>query len=141
MFWPGVIESKVKYSLFSGYNRQLLWKNPDDNRWRKWSDFCNIGFTILFFIPPLLAIIIDGLNKTLLQALEQLGLWKAFVNSAYIAVSSGLLCMALTIMLLWTGREFRLRRLIVFNQALELSGLLILAMPSTVLAVGFFFII
>ncbi|MFV0255863.1 thiamine/thiamine pyrophosphate ABC transporter permease ThiP [Candidatus Liberibacter solanacearum] len=133
-----LLNQKLNTPFFSGYNRQLLWKNPDDNRWRKWWDFCIIGFTILFFIPPLLAIIIDGLNKTLLQALQQLGLWKAFVNSAYIAVSSGLLCMALTIMLLWTGRELRLRRLIVFNQALELSGLLILAMPSIVLAVGFF---
>lgn len=41
-------------------------------------------------------------------------------------------------MLLWTSRELRLKQRRWMGQTLELSGLLILAMPGIVLATGFF---
>lgn len=45
----------------------------------------------------------------------------------------------LTMMLLWSSRELRLRNRLLAGQTLELSGMLILAMPGIVLATGFFF--
>lgn len=45
----------------------------------------------------------------------------------------------LTMMLLWSSRELRARQKMLAGQALEMSGMLILAMPGIVLATGFFF--
>ena len=44
-------------------------------------------------------------------------------------------------MLLWSSRELRLRQRLVPAHALELSGMLILAMPGIVLATGFFLLL
>ncbi len=44
----------------------------------------------------------------------------------------------LTMMLLWSSRELRARQKMLAGQALEMSGMLILAMPGIVLATGFF---
>ena len=47
----------------------------------------------------------------------------------------------LTMMLLWSSRELRLRNRLLAGQTLELSGMLILAMPGIVLATGFFLLL
>lgn len=47
----------------------------------KWWDTLLISIAIFFLLPPLLAIINDGLNLTLLHVLQQPGLWQAFINS------------------------------------------------------------
>jgi thiamine transport system permease protein len=47
----------------------------------------------------------------------------------------------LTVMLLWSSRELRLRQRVWLGQSMELSGMLILAMPGIVLATGFFLLL
>ncbi|ACT57033.2 thiamine/thiamine pyrophosphate ABC transporter permease ThiP [Candidatus Liberibacter asiaticus] len=137
-----LFNQKFNVSFSSGYSSRFLWKNEDDSRWSRWWDFFLISCAIWFFILPLLAIIIEGMNaKLLLRLLQQSGLWSSFFNSIYIAINAGVLCMIFTIMLLWTKRELRLRRLKFFNHIFELSELLILAVPSIVLAVGFFLLL
>ncbi|SRN39391.1 thiamine transporter membrane protein [Shigella flexneri] len=44
-------------------------------------------------------------------------------------------------MLLWSSRELRARQKMLAGQALEMSGMLILAMPGIVLATGFFLLL
>jgi thiamine transport system permease protein len=44
-------------------------------------------------------------------------------------------------MLLWSSRELRARQHQLAGQALEMSGMLILAMPGIVLATGFFLLL
>ena len=136
-----LLSQKLNVFFPVGANQQLMWKNPDDNRWQKWWDTVLISMTIFFLMPPLLAIIIDGLNFTLFQVLQQPSLWQAFINSVCIAISGGVVCIILTMMLLWSSRELRLRHSIVLHRTLELSGLLILTMPSIVLATGFFLLL
>ncbi|PWL04514.1 thiamine/thiamine pyrophosphate ABC transporter permease ThiP, partial [Candidatus Liberibacter asiaticus] len=81
-----LFNQKFNVSFSSGYSSRFLWKNEDDSRWSRWWDFFLISCAIWFFILPLLAIIIEGMNaKLLLRLLQQSGLWSSFFNSIYIA--------------------------------------------------------
>ncbi|EKT58198.1 thiamine/thiamine pyrophosphate ABC transporter permease ThiP [Providencia burhodogranariea] len=126
-------------SIFSiGYSQQNHWYDPADNRFRRIRDTLVIIAALLLLFPPLFAIIVDGLNGRLIEVLSQNTLWQAASTSLFIALCAGILCVLLTMMLLWSSRELRLRRAIKLGQAMELSGLVILAMPGIVLATGFF---
>ncbi|EDL0400566.1 thiamine/thiamine pyrophosphate ABC transporter permease ThiP, partial [Salmonella enterica subsp. enterica serovar Schwarzengrund] len=74
----------------------------------------------------------NGLRQHLRQAV-----W----TSLRIALAAGVLCVVLTMMLLWSSRELRQRQQLFAGQTLELSGMLILAMPGIVLATGFFLLL
>ncbi len=82
--------------------------------------------------------IVDGVNLSLLRVLSEPVLWQAVWTSLRIALAAGILCVVLTMMLLWSSRELRARERRIAGQAMELSGMLILAMPGIVLATGFF---
>ena len=85
--------------------------------------------------------IIDGANQTLVTVLQQPILWQALFTSLRIALGAGILCVVLTMMLLWSSRELKLRQRAAWGQTLELSGMVILAMPGIVLATGFFLLL
>lgn len=89
----------------------------------------------------MLAVIVDGLNRQLPEVLAQPVLWQALWTSLRIALAAGVLCVVLTMMLLWSSRELRARQKMLAGQALEMSGMLILAMPGIVLATGFFLLL
>ncbi len=76
----------------------------------------------------------------MLDVLAQPALW-ALSTSLRIAIAAGLLSVTLTMMLLWSSRELRARQRPLAGQAMELSGMLILAMPGIVLATGFFLLL
>ncbi|MCD7107281.1 thiamine/thiamine pyrophosphate ABC transporter permease ThiP, partial [Klebsiella quasipneumoniae subsp. quasipneumoniae] len=95
----------------------------------------------LLLLPPLLAVIVDGVNRNMLDVLAQPALWQALTTSLRIAIAAGLLSVTLTMMLLWSSRELRARQRPLAGQAMELSGMLILAMPGIVLATGFFLLL
>ncbi|WP_227516345.1 ABC transporter permease subunit, partial [Klebsiella pneumoniae] len=105
------------------------------------SDGLLIGAALLLLLPPLLAVIVDGINRNMLDVLAQPALWQALSTSLRIAIAAGLLSVILTMMLLWSSRELRARQRSLAGQAMELSGMLILAMPGIVLATGFFLLL
>ena len=117
---------------------QYYWQDPQDNCWLKCWDYFIIILTALFILPPLLAIVINGLNSALLTILVQAKLWQSIFTSLYIALAAALLSLCLTMLLLWTSREISTTRYYRWAKRLELSGMLILAMPAIVLATGFF---
>ncbi len=121
-----------------GDTQSALWRNPRDSQGNKIVDGTVIALALLLLLPPLLAVVVGGVNRDLPAVLVQSGLWSAMLTSLRIALGAGLLCVALTLMLLWSGRELRLRRAIWGAQLLDLSGMTILAMPGIVLATGFF---
>ncbi|MGP0771460.1 thiamine/thiamine pyrophosphate ABC transporter permease, partial [Escherichia coli] len=100
-----------------------------------------IVLALLLLLPPLLAVIVDGVNRQLPEVLAQPVLWQALWTSLRIALAAGVLCVVLTMMLLWSSRELRARQKMLAGQALEMSGMLILAMPGIVLATGFFLLL
>ncbi|PHM59970.1 thiamine/thiamine pyrophosphate ABC transporter permease ThiP [Xenorhabdus sp. KK7.4] len=136
-----LLSQKLKGILSVGYGHQQQWRNPQDSWSKKLCDGLLITLALLLLLPPLLAVIMDGLNSAVLDVLSKPELWQAFTTSIVIALGAGLLCIFLTMMLLWSSRELYLRHLSRWGQALESSGLLILAMPGIVLATGFFILL
>ncbi|MGL9734684.1 MAG: ABC transporter permease subunit, partial [Symbiopectobacterium sp.] len=96
---------------------------------------------LLLLLPPLLAVALDGLSPAMLKVLKQTALWQALWTSLCIALGAGVLCVILTLMLLWSSRELKLRQQRLAGQLMDISGLLILAMPGIVLATGFFLVL
>lgn len=84
---------------------------------------------------------VDGINGSMGSVLQQPALWDALWTSLRIAIAAGLISVMLTLMLLWSSRELRLRNQRFAGQIIELSGMLILAMPGIVLATGFFLLL
>ncbi|AVU29033.1 MULTISPECIES: thiamine/thiamine pyrophosphate ABC transporter permease ThiP [Serratia] len=136
-----LISQRLSQVLPVGHTHAQRWRNPEDSRWRRISDFLLIAAALLLLLPPLLAVIADGANQAVVSVLRQPVLWQALFTSLRIALGAGLLCVALTMMLLWSSRELKLRQQLRGGQALELSGMVILAMPGIVLATGFFLLL
>ncbi|MBS9437561.1 thiamine/thiamine pyrophosphate ABC transporter permease ThiP [Photorhabdus noenieputensis] len=136
-----LLSQKLNSALSVGYSNQQQWRNPQDTLLRKICDSLLITAALLLLVPPLLAVVVDGLNSGLLNVLRQPALWQAFITSTVIALGAGLLCVLFTMMLLWSSRELYLRHSPHWGQAMEMSGLLILSMPGIVLATGFFLLL
>jgi len=136
-----LLSQKLSQALPVGQTHAQRWRNPDDSPLRRITDGLLIGLALLLILPPLLAVVLDGINRAAVSVLQQPALWQALWTSVRIALGSGLLCMLLTMMLLWSSRELRLRQKNGWAQAMDLSGMLILAMPGIVLATGFFLLL
>ncbi len=123
-----------------GNTQQLRWRNPQDSLAGRLGDTVIIVAALLLLLPPLLAVVLDGLNPAMLTVLKRPALWQTLWTSLRIAVGAGVLCVLLTLMLLWSSRELKLRQQRLAGQLMDISGLLILAMPGIVLATGFFLV-
>lgn len=106
-----LISQKLKGSLFVGNSHKQHWRDPYDPLFSKITDTLIITLAILFLVPPILAVVTDGLNSELIRVIQQPILWQAFTTSLIIAVGAGIVCVVLTMMLLWSSRELRLRHL------------------------------
>jgi thiamine transport system permease protein len=136
-----LLSQKLSQALPVGQTNAQRWRNPDDSPLRRITDGLLIVLALLLILPPLLAVVFDGINRAAVSVLQQPALWQALWTSVRIALGSGLLCVLLTMMLLWSSRELRLRQKNGWAQAMDLSGMLILAMPGIVLATGFFLLL
>lgn len=136
-----LLSQRLSQALPAGHTQAAQWRNPQDSTLARLTDGAAIALALLLILPPLLAVVADGANRALLGVLQQPVLWQALTTSLRIALGAGLLCVVLTMMLLWSSREWRLRQQAGRAQALELSGMVILAMPGIVLATGFFLLL
>jgi len=136
-----LLSQKLSGILPVGHTRALKWRNPVDNLAARLLDGCVIFCALLLILPPLLAVIADGANHAFASVLTQPVLWQATFTSLKIALGAGLLAVTLTMMLLWSSRELLLRQRRWLGQGMELTGMLILAMPGIVLATGFFLLL
>lgn len=134
-----LLSQRLSKAIPTGSNNLTGWRDPQDSLHSRVADFMLIALALLLLLPPLLAVIVDGLNRNVLSVLQQPVLWQATWTSLRIALAAGLLCVILTMMLLWSSRELYARHARKAGHALELTGMLILAMPGIVLATGFFY--
>lgn len=104
-------------------------------------DSVSLMVLVLLLIPPLIAVIAAGLGTHTLDALKDPALWQAVALSLNIAVAAGALSVSITLMLLWTSREYRRRQQYGWASCLEGSAMIILGVPSIVLATGAFLIL
>ncbi|HBB9629567.1 TPA: thiamine/thiamine pyrophosphate ABC transporter permease ThiP [Escherichia coli] len=136
-----LLSQRLSKAIAPGTTLLQGWRDPDDRLHSRICDTVLIVLELLLLLPPLLAVIVDGLNRQLPEVLAQPVLWQALWTSLRIALAAGVLCVVLTMMLLWSSRELRARQKMLAGQALEMSGMLILAMPGIVLATGFFLLL
>ncbi|MBQ0954766.1 thiamine/thiamine pyrophosphate ABC transporter permease ThiP [Serratia symbiotica] len=136
-----LLSQQLSRALPVGNTHAHHWRNPADSQWCRIVDGLLIAAALLLLLPPLLAVMTNGINQALASVLQQPQLWQALMTSLRIALGAGLLCVALTLMLLWSSRELKLRQRLRWSQTLELSGMVILAMPGIVLATGFFLLL
>lgn len=136
-----LLSQRLGKTIAPGVNQIHGWRDPQDSWRSRLTDGLLIALALLLMLPPLLAVIAGGLQGDIPRVLAQPILWDALWTSLRIALGAGLLCVTLTLMLLWSGRELHLRQRRLAAQSLELSGMLILAMPSIVLATGFFLLL
>ena len=109
--------------------------------WSRLADGVLIAAMLLYLLPPLVAVIVSGLNHNLPAVLQEPGLWRALATSLRIALPAGLISITLCLLLLWSSRELRLRGRRLAANLLETSGMLNLAMPGIVLATGIFLLL
>lgn len=136
-----LLSQRLSRAIAPGATTVQGWRDPDDRLHSRLTDAILIILALLLLLPPLLAVIVDGLNRHVLDVLVQPVLWQALGTSLRIALAAGALCVILTMMLLWSSRELRARQQMLAGQMLELSGMMILAMPGIVLATGFFLLL
>ncbi len=117
------------------------WRNRQQPLGQRLADILVILLTLLLLLPPLLAVVINGIHHSTTTVLTHHTLWIALLTSLRIAIGAAVVSVILTLMLLWSSRELRLRQRILPSQLLEMSGMLILAMPSIVLASGVFLLL
>lgn len=136
-----LLSQRLGKAIAPGVNQIPGWRDPHDSWRSRLTDSVLIILALMLLLPPLLAVIVDGLKGDIVRVLSQPVLRDALWTSLRIALGAGLLCVTLTMMLLWSGRELHLRQRRIAAQSLELSGMLILAMPGIVLATGFFLLL
>nr|WP_086939643.1 thiamine/thiamine pyrophosphate ABC transporter permease [Thaumasiovibrio occultus] len=124
--YPAVQQSR---HFLSDSRRQRLW----DGLW--------IGAGMLLVIPPLLAVVMAGINGETLATLQQPALWQAAWNSARIALSASVIALFMGLAILHTSRVWRLGKKPRAADAIELSGSLILVTPGLVISTGMFLLL
>lgn len=136
-----VLSQRFSPSLPVGATYGMRWRDPQDYRWLKLFDILLIALAVLLLLPPLLAVMINGLNGSVISVLQQSLLWQAIATSLKIAVGSALLGVTLVTMLLWSSRQLHFQGSPQWAKRLELSAMTILAMPAIVLATGLFLLL
>lgn len=64
------------------------WRDPDSRLHSRLTDAILIILALLLLLPPLLAVIVDGLNRHVLDVLMQPVLWQALGTSLRIALAA-----------------------------------------------------
>lgn len=115
--------------LYQDSKQERLW----DRAW--------IVFLIIFLLPPLLMVVISGLNSELATVLTSSQFWLALVNSLIVALSAAVLAMVFGVILLHTTRALRLNEKRLLADKLDLIGTMILVTPGLVISTGLFLLL
>lgn len=112
-----------------------------DTRLARGWDAIIIALSLVVVLPPLIAVVVSGLNSKLLDVLLIGNLWFALANSLRVACSASLLALACGVAILTTSRAWRLRQAHRKADMLELSGTMILVTPGLVVSTGLFLLL
>ncbi len=104
-----------------------------------------IGLFTLFFVLPLVVIVLDGVGADFTRILSEELFIKSFITSIVLATVSSIFTVIIAILLSNTRRNFILETRLaekpfakMFNVIVAFSGNLYLAIPSLVMGLGFF---
>jgi len=118
-----------KLILFADNKRSMIW----DGTW--------ITLVTLLVIPPLLMVIIGGLNRQFIDVVTSWYFWSAMGNSLLVATFAAFLALFAGILILLSSRRWRLLGLRFRADKLELVGTIILVTPGIVISTGVFLLL
>ena len=114
-----------------------LMMRPDlEGRAGRLGDGAVIALAALFIVLPMIAVATAALQSDMMRLIGEAAVWQALATSTLVAVSAATLCLLVTSSLLSAHRTLSRQRR--FEQAVDLSGSLILVMPPIVLGAGWF---
>lgn len=105
-----------------------------------WDGFWIAG-VILFVIPPLLMVVISGLNQQLLVVLSRQEFWHALFASLQVATLAAMFALLAGNLLVITSRHWRMTQQPIKANGLELIGTIILVTPGLVISTGLFLLL
>ncbi|XNM47473.1 thiamine/thiamine pyrophosphate ABC transporter permease [Escherichia coli] len=134
-----LLSQRLSKAIAPGTTLLQGWRDPDDRLHSRICDTVLIVLALLLLLPPLLAVIVDGVNRQLPEVLAQPVLWQALWTSLRIALAAGVSVRSADHDAAMEQSRTSGAAEMLAGQALEMSGMLILAMPGIVLATGFFY--
>lgn len=112
-----------------------------DNKLARLWDTAWIAFSALVVLPPLLMVVLSGLNSKLWQVLQDHRFWQAVEASLSIASLASVLALSIGVAILQTSRMWRLKGRIHYANNIELIGTIILVTPGLVISTGLFLLL
>lgn len=135
-----IISQRVKNSSIKASTSEL-WQTPFRSKLLFVFDYSLILLVILLVLPPILSIIISGINPDFWQTLVSQQLLSALANSLIIGFLAALIAMILANSLIWTARQYQFNHSPMLANFYITSGSFALAMPSLVIATGLYLIL
>ncbi|WCE31294.1 thiamine/thiamine pyrophosphate ABC transporter permease ThiP [Vibrio sp. SCSIO 43137] len=112
----------------------------DSRRARLWDGFWIVSAVILV-IPPLIMVVISGLNSSLFAVLSDREFWLSVRASFAIALMAAVLALMAGVAIINSSRSLRMAEKGRMADSIELSGAIILVTPGLVISVGLFLLL
>jgi len=112
-----------------------------DSFFAKCWDISCIVAVLLLVLPPLLMVVISGLNEQFFKVLSDLKFWLAFKNSLLIAFFASLIAVSCAFFILLASRQWRLVGLDRRADKIEMLATIILVTPGLVISTGLFLLL
>jgi thiamine transport system permease protein len=112
-----------------------------DTWFAKCWDFGWIILIAVLVIPPLLMVIIAGLNTQLFVVLTDIKFWLAFKNSLLIAFFAAVIAVTCAFFILLASRQWRLIGWNGYADKIEMLATIILVTPGLVISTGLFLLL
>ncbi|EME3971351.1 thiamine/thiamine pyrophosphate ABC transporter permease ThiP [Vibrio fluvialis] len=112
-----------------------------DSRWSRLWDGAWISLALLLVIPPLLMVVLSGLNNKFVSVLSSSDFWSAMGASLQVAVLASSLALLAGAAIILTSRHWRLQSHPRRANGLELIGTIILVTPGLVISTGLFLLL
>lgn len=104
-------------------------------------DWSWIALSLLLVLPPLVMVLLSGLNPQSLRVLADVQFWQALQSSLCVALLAASLATLAGCAILLTSRSWRLQRRSQAADRLELVGSIILVTPGLVVSTGLFLLL
>ncbi|UGA56352.1 thiamine/thiamine pyrophosphate ABC transporter permease ThiP [Vibrio sp. VB16] len=121
-------------------NRHPIFFTKDNNRAKLW-DCSWIAFASFIVLPPLMMVVLSGLNSKLWQVLQDDRFWQAVKASLSIACSASVIALFIGVAILQTSRIWRSKGRSNYANGIELIGTIILVTPGLVISTGLFLLL
>lgn len=126
--------------IMNGTNRQEFIMLSDNSIARLW-DWIWIAGVLILVLPPIMMVVISGINSQLVIMIFDNSFWQSLGNSLLIAVCAATTSLIASIFILVTSRIWRLKGLNLRADKLELVSSIILVTPGIVISTGLFLLL